>query len=225
MTFVLKKCGSFKFIAFILIEVCLILLNDYLGDHTADLFPFFALGYSIANKKQAIVYLNKYRYIIYLFFLILILFFKDYYLVYVSGINPFSSSYGVLNQIMYNLYRFLAGAFGSITIITFVKNCTRCPLHLQNYFSVLGAHTLQIYVMQSLLLEGVVSHFARGFICDGGYLVINLIAFVLSIIYTFLFLIAIKAIELTPKLRFILFGKRVIIAAPSNKRSNFPSRG
>lgn len=44
------------------------------------------------------------RYIVYLIFIILLMGMREEYFVYISGINPFISEYGVVQQIYFDFF-------------------------------------------------------------------------------------------------------------------------
>lgn len=150
---------SYKYLYSFAIWMVLIFFSNICGDHTADLFPFFVLGYYISEHMDVQGKIYKCRYIIYLVFFILLFCMKSEYFVYVSGINPFKSEYGFTKQVYFNFYRFMIGVCGSFSVILFVKQISKkCGSNLVIAFcEEMGRSSLQLYVLQSFLLEGVLS--------------------------------------------------------------------
>lgn len=166
---IVKLCKKYKCVISLATWMCLILLNSLVGDHTADLFPFFILGFVVAENKKLFASINKYRFVAYSVFAILLIGVKEQYFVYVSGINPFTSDYGFMQQIWFDFYRLLIGVVGSLSIVLFLKRTYQCGAKsIERFFTTLGHNTLQIYVMQSFFLEGVLSQAVEHLLLTGG---------------------------------------------------------
>ena len=166
---IVKLFKKYKYVISAVTWICLILLNRLVGDHTADLFPFFIFGFAIAENKKLFASINKYSFGAYSVFAVLLIGVKEQYFVYVSGINPFTSDYGFIQQVWFDLYRLLIGVAGSLSIILFVKRTYQCwAKSIAHYLSTLGNNTLQIYVMQSFFLEGVLSQAVERLLITGG---------------------------------------------------------
>lgn len=154
------------------------------GDHTADLFPFFIFGFAMAAYPVIIGKLFAFRYVVYASFAILLMFFKPDYLVYVSGINPITSDYGFWKQVGMDVYRLITGAVGSLSVIFVVRALNEngkamfmkqfckfqvwCGKTPSWFFETLGKKSLQVYVLQCFLLEGVLSQFVNLITNRGG---------------------------------------------------------
>jgi len=81
---------------------------------------------------------------------------KDY--IYTSGINPINSAYGFVEQIQIDVYRWIVGYIGIVFMIVILCGLFRkvnVSKILYILFGKLGQITLQIYVMQRLLLEEI----------------------------------------------------------------------
>lgn len=204
---------------------------NIVGDHTADLFPFFILGFAMAEYPVVKEKLFAFRYVVYALFAILLVFFKSDYLVYVSGVNPVTSDYGFWRQIEMDAYRLITGIAGSLSVIfavkvlndnkniKFTKSQYRkfsvwCSKVLKGFFQMLGKQSLQVYVLQCFLLEGVLSQFVRLIANRGGgsaqnsFLLDTIFSLITAIIYSITLLIISRLIERIPFFTVILFGKK-----------------
>ena len=116
-TLIVKCSKKYKYLCSFAVWISLILFNNVFGDHTADLFPFFVLGYYVAEHKSIVEKIYKCRYIAYIAFIVLLIGMREEYFVYVGGINPVVSEYGFAKQVYFDLYRLIIGILGSSTFI------------------------------------------------------------------------------------------------------------
>lgn len=182
------------------------------GDHTADLFPFFVLGYYVAEHKSIVEKIYKCRYIAYIAFIVLLIGMREEYFVYVGGINPVVSEYGFAKQVYFDLYRLIIGILGSSTIIMLVMQIGKyLPSAVNKFFEAMGRVTLQLYVLQSFFLEGVLSQLINHLPLSGGgqsyiFLMEWGVAPIIAIVYAVILKIGVKIIGKVPHLSTALFG-------------------
>lgn len=211
--FVVRRCNRFRYSVCLVVWIGLVALSNIMGEHTADLFPFFVLGFVFAEHKGAYERIEKYRYAIYTLFILLLIVMDEHSFVYVSGINPMTSSYGFFRQIWFDFYRLVIGSAGSFAVIILVKRThMKWATPIELFFEVLGINTLQIYVVQSFILEGVLSKIIAAVMLSGGgmhasSIVLNLlIAPIVAFFYAVVILVGVGIIKQIPVLSTILFG-------------------
>lgn len=169
VTLIVKCSKKYKYLCSFAVWISLILFNYVFGDHTADLFPFFVLGYYVAEHKSIVKKIYKCRYIAYIAFIVLLIGMRKEYFVYVGGINPLISEYGFAKQVYFDLYRLIIGIVGSCSIIMLVMQIEKyLPSAANKFFEAMGRVTLQLYVLQSFFLEGVLSQIANRLPLSGG---------------------------------------------------------
>lgn len=168
-TLIVKCSKKYKYLCSFAVWISLILFNNVFGDHTADLFPFFVLGYYVAEHKSIVEKIYKCRYIAYIAFIVLLIGMREEYFVYVGGINPVVSEYGFAKQVYFDLYRLIIGILGSSTFIMLVMQIGKyLPSAVNKFFEAMGRVTLQLYVLQSFFLEGVLSQLINHLPLSGG---------------------------------------------------------
>ena len=210
-TLIVKNCKKYRYFCSFVVWVALILFNSMLGDHTADLFPFYILGYYAAEHKSIVEKVYKCRYIVYMVFIVLLIGMREEYFVYTGGINPFVSEYGFAKQVYFDLYRLITGIVGGCSIIMLVKQIGKyLPSYMNKFFEAMGRVTLQLYVLQSFFLEGVLSQIADRLPLMGGQNFVSLmewiVAPVIAIVYAVILMLSVKVIGNVPYLSTILFG-------------------
>ncbi|MEE3325234.1 MAG: acyltransferase family protein [Methanosphaera sp.] len=123
------------------------------------LFPYFLSAFLFHEYQPKFEKYLNIQYLALPLFPIMLFFFHKRDYIYTSGINPFNSSYGVKIQIGIDLYRWMLGVVGSIFIITillFIYSKTK-SMKFWTLISNVGQNTLQIYVLQALILERIFS--------------------------------------------------------------------
>jgi hypothetical protein len=203
LAIVYKKVSKLKWQLFLLLCCWIIMsLIPYMPSKTYSvwLFPYFVGGFLFHKYQNNI---NKkilqLKYISLPIFPILLLFFhrRDY--IYTSGINPFKSEYGVVTQIGINCYRWVIGIVGCIFIITIVSWCINKSKNigyswLARTLSKIGQNTLQIYVMQRLFLETILSGIFSKIVNNIGYNPLSKNIIIYNFIWTPLLCIIIVAV-------------------------------
>ena len=132
---------------------------------------------------------------------------REEYFVYISGINPFISEYGVVQQIYFDFFFWIIGIMGSFSVILFVRQISQyCSEFINGFLEAMGRITLQLYVLQSFFLEGVLSQFIAYFPLRGECLIEWIIAPLFAIAYAVVLMIGIKFNGKIPYLPMVLFG-------------------
>ena len=181
------------------------------------LFPYFLMGFLFCKYKDRInMSILKIRYASLILFPFLLVFFSQKTYIYTSGINPFTSEYGFLTQVGIDIYRWIIGFVGSICIITIVYFLySKQQRRFWKTLGEIGKYTLQIYVMQRVLLETVI---AFGYlkivsILGNNYLTQNTILYnflwtpLISLLVLIMTMFIAKEIGKNPKVSKILFGR------------------
>ena len=212
---IVKAFKRYKYVVCLMVWGGLILFSSLVGNHTADLFPFFVLGFAIAEHKNFLERCNKYRIVVYVLFAVLLMGIKESCFVYISGINPLTSQYGFVEQVWLDFYRLLTGVAGSLSIMLLIRRTyQRWAKPIQLFLSCLGQKTLQIYVLQSFLLEGVLSQSTKYLSANGGdwqnnlFILNFLVTPIVATVYACIFLIGIRIIDLIPGISLFLFGRK-----------------
>ena len=161
------------------------------------------------------------KYISFLLFPFLLFFFKERDYIYTSGINPFSSEYGVLTQLGIDVYRWGIGLIGSVFILSIIQIIYK---KLQNNKSFagklfqklesIGQFSLQIYLMQILVLERIATEVYQMVVDKLGYnpltfniILFDLFTFLIALIFIIFLLLVSKGLKKISWLHKILFGR------------------
>lgn len=123
------------------------------GELHLFLFPYFLIGY-IWGKKEKISFM--FGCVCILLFPILLSYYSKEHYIYVSGITRWCDELGVGRQISIDIFRWGIGLAGSFFIITLVRWITKevsSDNKICKAFKELGKYTLEIYVMQRILVE------------------------------------------------------------------------
>ena len=180
-------------------------------------YPFFVLGYLFNKYRNNISdEVIKLRFLTLLIFPVMWFFYEKKHYIYVSGIDIFNSVYGVWGQIEINIFRWIIGLVGSICVITIVQLIFRNKKkYTTSIITKLGTISLQVYVIQSILIEEVYKRVYLS-LCnyyDYNVLLGNIIVYdlVITLILTFIFLLVInfliKLIRKSCIVNNVLFGR------------------
>ena len=183
-------------------------------------YPYFIIGFAFSEYR--VFYLEKFKKLEFVFLLLwicLIPFYQKEHYIYMSGIMPFGSKYGFWKHVGIDAYRYAIGLFGVFAVVYVGRILYHWVKDRKIAETVIygGKHSLDIYVMQRLLLELAVAKVCSKMVCVVGfnYLTSNLWLFDLFIApvcalacFAVLSFVA-KQIEKSGLLSFVLFGKRV----------------
>lgn len=129
------------------------------------LLPYFAAGFFFQkNKWNEQPYFKNLCIGMIPVFGVLFCFFEERDYIFTSGINPFSSEYGFVTQVGIDLYRYLVGFVGIgmiAAVIGWLHEKKRAKNFLDKYIYPLGQYTLQIYVLQRIMVELI-----GGWVCN-----------------------------------------------------------
>ena len=207
-----------KIIAYALSTIFLSILPC--SENNLFMFPFFVFGY-YANKNKILfrkICQDKRMHLsIPILFIISLRFYDTDDFVYISGVNPFISTEGFSKQIGIDIYRWYIGLIGSIAIIIAVKYIVDLASETNRlviWVERVGQYSLQIYLLQRILLEILGYHIAQTIFLNIGYnpLILNiqiynlLITPLIAIIYACIILCIIK-VFIKLKLSKYLFGR------------------
>lgn len=186
------------------------------------MYPYFLTGFLLSEKRDAIHQLKRgkrdgIKYVLLPLYPLLIPYFhyKDY--IYTSGINLLGSDYGFKVQLLIDVYRWVlgyAGIFFMIVILQFLFRILYVKHMLSRMFGNLGQATLQIYIIQRVLIEEIFGELCKMILPYGGGVITKnpyLYNFVLTPVVGFVHLLIIckiiKRIKKYDKLNRYLFGE------------------
>lgn len=120
-------------------------------DYTLFLFPFFVAGYYA--QKNVFGRFKSLSYLVLLLYPLLLQYYGTEHYIYVSGIDIFTSDYGIWQQAGIDLFRWLIGFAGCLAVLIAVKLFTEsCPgSRLERQLCAVGKYSLEIYVMGRIL--------------------------------------------------------------------------
>ena len=212
------KTKSLKIVMYIISIVIISVLPC--AEYNLFMFPYFILGYIVANSSQneKNFSVNKYLKILSaILFLGLLSAYKSRDLVYVSGVNPFKSNEGVLTQIGIDIYRWIIGLLGIIVSTEGIRYLVRKKKwnnSFAKWLEIMGKYSLQIYLVQKLMLEFLGNRIMSLIVQKLGWnpLTTNIHVYnfiltpIIAVLYASVIICVIKIIE-KMKLSKILFGR------------------
>lgn len=143
-------------IIYILITIITFILPDILNLSLYKfMWPFFLLAYMFNTydwkNKLKPLYNNKFFIIaVSITFVILLIFFKNDYYIYISGYTLLNKN--ILYQLFINIYRFAIGISGSISILYLLYAIEKImPNILKEGFAYIGKNTMGIYIISSII--------------------------------------------------------------------------
>lgn len=159
-----------KFHILICVIAIPLLLLFYKGTSIIYMYPYFLIGYFTKKNIEKIdMLLKKGGNILIAFFPILLLYFRgDVRAPFVR--NPFATSYGVIGQVGLMILRYFIGLCGSLFVILIVKNLNDVCIDKKctYFFKELGKVSLQVYVMQRIVVELLGGQIAKSIIDKSG---------------------------------------------------------
>lgn len=127
------------------------------------MYPYFLAGFLLFAKKDVICQLKSgkkedIKYILIILYPALLHFFhyRDY--IYTSGINLFRSDYGFIEQFQINTYRWVLGYAGigfMVVLLQLLFKKSYVKDVVFRLFGKLGRVTMQVYILQRILLERI----------------------------------------------------------------------
>lgn len=179
-------------------------------------YPYFVAGYAL--NEQNLLKKRKINLLYILGWLILIPFYRKEDFIYTSGLFPASfQGAEIIRALSIDLYRWTIGFFGSMAVISIVQEIsaqnTGSPI--KSFLARIGRHTVEIYVMQRLVLEIMLAKgFEKGvFLLGKNHLAGNRLVYytatlLFSLALTSLLVYIAKFVEKNRLLSQVLFGKK-----------------
>ena len=186
------------------------------------MYPFFVIGFKFNEYRKVIPEkAEKLKYLSFIIFPCLLFFFQERDYIYTSGINPFSSEYGILTQIGIDVYRWGIGLAGSVFILSIIqivyenqKKKDRLSTRDFKIIASIGQFSLQIYMIQTFVLERISTEIFRMAVDKLGYnpltfnvILFDLIAFLIAFVFTITIWIISKGIKKIPRMHKVFFGR------------------
>lgn len=134
------------------------------------MYPYFIIGYYFCEYKARIAEkIKRIQLGAVVLYLIMIFFYEKKHYIYISEISPLHSAYGFGGQIAIDLYRWVIGLAGSIAMTIPVNVAVQLEQRkvltkILHMLEELGMHSLQIYVIQAIVLEYIFSFFYSEFV-------------------------------------------------------------
>ena len=228
---IIHKLPVSTFLKYLIMILGTVLLAKMpMGTLNGFVHPYFVIGY--AMNEWELFGNAVYRKVIQppcgIIWAILLLFYKEEHYIYVSGLTWKIKEVGLLGQIGIDLYRYAIGIVGCIAIYGLLrilydrvtqKVCEQSKTVTEGFGVIerFGMHTLEIYVLQRIVLERCFTkayEYAINFM-DQNILALN------RVLYDFVFTLMIAAligyvllkisegVSKHPKLRLLLFGRQI----------------
>ena len=193
------------------------------GTLTAYVYPYFVIGY-LSNEFRILQNLT-YKKIIQptciVLWCILLIFYQKKHYIYISGLVGIIKKCGLCSlkeQIFIDAYRYLIGLVGCVSVIAVVRFLFE---YLQRkgvepkLLRSLGQHTLEIYIMQRIVLERLISklyqiviaHIGRNVLAENRLCYDLLFSLPCAVLLGIFLLKVTEVISKYPKVNGLLFGK------------------
>ena len=195
------------------------------GTSTAYVYPYFVIGYLSNEFKifQNLTYKKIIQPMCIVLWCILLIFYQKKHYINISGLCGLFKEYGLCGlkeQIFIDAYRYLIGLVGCVSVIAVVRFLFE---YLQrkgvepNLLWSLGQHTLEIYIMQRIVLERsisrlyqiVIAHIGRNVLAENRLCYDLLFSLSCAVLLGIFLLKVAKVISKYPKVNRLLFGKVV----------------
>lgn len=189
------------------------------GKMNLFLYPYFVLGYLYNENKTKIntSLVDIVKKISLVGYPLLMLLFNKQAYIYVSG-TVFNAKERFLEHLLIDVYRFLVGFLGSVFIIVIAKAILKTFSKFKGFENAekcianVGKLSLQIYVLQIVVVERFIPDFLNFFDLDLGkifneFVFTYLIGPIISLVIVFCICIGVKFISRFKKISFVLFGR------------------
>lgn len=117
------------------------------------LYPYVVLGFYYKKHTESSFMVKKYGCICILIFLVLLPLYNETSFIYTTGISIWKSNVTVKTHILIDLYRYVIGLVGSVSVIYMVYVLSGKFKTLDNMLSKCGQYTMQIYVVQCFFFK------------------------------------------------------------------------
>lgn len=148
------------------IPISLLISQGISPFYISFMYPCFIIGIELHQNKSLFLKINNHYWVIAISFLIMLFLYTE---------NTWNRSHGIPSNILnadfqawirlmtYRLFRLFIGIIGSIYFfLTFFKYFRRISNgKLIDYFSDCGRYTLELYILQTLVLERIITHYLQ----------------------------------------------------------------
>ncbi|MBE5881040.1 MAG: DUF1624 domain-containing protein [Lachnospiraceae bacterium] len=193
------------------------IIQDY---RTLYVYPYFIIGFLYNEYKDKIP--NVLKLVRYLSIPLYIIMFPQFHqntYIYTTQISILNSALGTAEQLKIDMFRWGIGLVGSLLVMVIVELLIKSrylSIILNLLFSRLGTISLQVYVVQRVLLEGLANRAYNSWVAQNGKNIlltnINAYNFYWTPLIATLFAIGIywlvKLLCLNKYIKFVLFGGR-----------------
>ena len=190
------------------------------GTLTAYVYPYFVIGYAINEFEifRNSIYRKVVQPIGAALWCVLLLFYQKKHYIYVSGLLGKIEEYGLIGQLLIDAYRYIIGFVGCTAIIAIARWVFD---NLQDkgiktgFIQILGQHTLEIYIMQRVVLERyvaglyqtAVAYIGKNMIAENRLIYDLFFTLFSAVLLGTLLLKISNAVSKYPRINRILFGK------------------
>ncbi len=183
------------------------------------MFPCYVFGFYMHHYKEkmnqkAISTING---VSFFGFVFMLMYYDTKHYIYTSGINPFISVHGFWEQICINVFRWVVAILGSGVMLVVLRNIYDGFLerNIINFFKYLGTISLEIYVIQKILVETLlpelmINHKAewmKTILSDNEIIYNFIITPAVTIMFTILIGVFVKWISRNKIVSNVLFGR------------------
>ncbi|MHC8970650.1 acyltransferase family protein [Priestia aryabhattai] len=204
-------------ILLITVLIIIFLCAGWLSKTSVFMYPFFVSGYLFSkfdDKFKPLIF--KYKQLFVISYIVMLIFFNEKHFIYTTGIDIFSSKMGLVEQLLIDTFRWGIGALGCVSIAlilkhiynNFISNSIIC------FFINIGMKSLQIYLLQSILLEGIFSKMISKVTFILGFnpllpktFYYEIFTLILAFVYCAIILKLVYILDRNKKISRILFGK------------------
>lgn len=118
------------------------------------LYPYVALGfYYKKRKKYFSEKTNLWAWICVVLFILLLPFYNENTFIYTTGISLWKSEMTVPKHILVDIYRYIIGIAGSVTVMFWVCKSLGKFKMVDKFLSKVGRYTMQIYIIQCFFFK------------------------------------------------------------------------
>lgn len=152
-----------KILGYLVVFSCICIVPKINWPVIVFMFPCYAVGFEVHRYKEK--FTSKMIYAVngmsFLGFIFMMMYFNTSHYIYTSGIDPITSSHGFWSQIGINIFRWGVAALGSVAMLEILKNMYQGfeKGKIIYFFRYLGTISLEIYVIQKILVETLLSEF------------------------------------------------------------------
>ena len=179
------------------------------------LYPYVVFAFYYKKYEKCFVEKTKlFAWICVALFILLLPFYNENTFIYTSGISLWKSEMTVPEHILIDIYRYIIGIAGSVTVVFGVCKSVEKLKKADMILSKTGRYTMQIYIIQCFFFKlfgtvfGKIEERFWNTIIFQGFLFRDIISALVLCVVLFVFCIAVsKMMEKNRKLNKLLFGR------------------